>query len=85
MLVDEVTVYSSQLDREGPTYEVLGRAPPKAGGSGAAKLDRIIAAFETSDSHEVAEARRDSDASFGETRLREAVVNSWQYPSSAGK
>jgi 2'-5' RNA ligase len=27
MLVDEVTIYSSQLGREGPTYEVLGRAP----------------------------------------------------------
>ena len=27
MHVDEVTVYSSQLGREGPTYEVLARAP----------------------------------------------------------
>ena len=27
MLVDEVTVYSSQLGREGPTYDALARAP----------------------------------------------------------
>jgi 2'-5' RNA ligase len=27
MLVDEVTVYASRLGPEGPTYEVLARAP----------------------------------------------------------